>query len=46
MGLLAINWIEVLYVDVTDETQHGIYVVRLVAFLLLIAAIIDKNRRP
>lgn len=45
MILLGINWIGVLLVDVTSEARHGIYVFRLVAFLLLIAAIVDKNRR-
>ena len=45
MTLLAINWVAVLWVDITKEASHEIYVIRLVAFLLIIAAIVDKNRR-
>jgi uncharacterized membrane protein len=28
------------------ESQTGLYLVRLFAFLLILAAIVDKNRRP
>jgi hypothetical protein len=45
MVLFALNWVGVLWVDITAEARHGIYGVRLAAFLLLIAAIVDKNRR-
>ena len=33
-------------VDADDESRPWIYVVRLVAFLLILAAIVDKNRQP
>jgi hypothetical protein len=42
---MTINWIGVAMIDPSREGQHYIYGVRLLAFLLIIVAIIDKNRR-
>lgn len=42
---MTINWIGVATIDPSREGQHLIYLVRLLAFLLIMAAIIDKNRR-
>ena len=44
--VLALNWIGLAVLGAEQESQHYLYVVRLVAFLLLIAGIIDRNRRP
>jgi hypothetical protein len=43
--VLSLNWIGLAIVNPGDETRHYFYFVRLVAFVLIIAAIIDKNRR-
>lgn len=42
--LLALCWILLALYSPTDETRPYIYAIRLVAFGLIIAAIIDKNR--
>jgi hypothetical protein len=41
--MLAANWISVAFVDPQDEARHLLYVVRLAGFLLILAAIADKN---
>jgi hypothetical protein len=42
---MTVNWIGVATIDPSREGRHYIYLVRLLAFLLIIAAIIDKNHR-
>jgi hypothetical protein len=42
--LLALSWALLGLISPTEETRPYIYAIRLVAFLLLIAAILDKNR--
>lgn len=42
--LMAINAVAAALLDVSDERRYFIYVARLVAFLLIIYAIWDKNR--
>lgn len=42
--LLASNSVAGGLLDVSDERRHYIYVVRLIAFLLILYAIWDKNR--
>jgi hypothetical protein len=42
--ILALNWIVLLWAASTDEHRHYFYLIRLLAFLLIIAAIVDKNR--
>lgn len=47
IGFLALGaqyWLLALYA-VPDESQHWLYVVRLVAFAFIVIAIIDKNRQ-
>jgi hypothetical protein len=44
--LLALSWALLGLISPTDEARPYIYAIRLVAFLLLIAAILDKNRAP
>jgi len=41
--LLGVNWLALLRAN-TDEPQTGLYVVRLVAFAVLLVGIWDKNR--
>ncbi len=42
--VLSLNWITLAVVDPSQETRHYFYLFRLVAFLLIIWAVIDKNR--
>lgn len=44
-GLLAIERGVLAFVPVGHESRHWIFLVRLLAFALLILGIIDKNRR-
>jgi hypothetical protein len=41
----ALNWMGLAVVQPSVESTHWFYVLRLVAFTLIIVAIIDKNRR-
>jgi hypothetical protein len=41
----ALNWVGLAVVQPSQESTHWFYLLRLLAFLLIIAAIIDKNRR-
>jgi O-antigen/teichoic acid export membrane protein len=43
--MFALNWIGLILLNPADDTRHWFYVTRLVAFLLIIAGVIDKNRR-
>ena len=43
---LAANWAGLAIVDARDEVRSLLYLVRWLAFCLIIAAIADKNRRP
>jgi hypothetical protein len=42
--LMAVNAVAAALLDTSDERRHFIYVARLVAFLLILYAIWDKNR--
>jgi hypothetical protein len=44
-AMMGVNWTAVATISPTEETRHYFYVVRLVAFLLLLVAIVEKNRR-
>lgn len=41
---LTLNWVGVSVFAPAEETRHWLYVFRLVAFLLIVVAIVDKNR--
>lgn len=41
---LTLNWIGLALTEPPDEARTLLYLVRLIAFVLIIAAIIDKNR--
>ena len=43
--VLSLNWLGLALIPWMDETRHYVYVLRLLAFLIIIAGIIDKNRR-
>lgn len=42
----ALNWVGLVIVQPSAETTHWFYLLRLLAFMLIIIAIVDKNRRP
>ena len=42
--LLSASWLILAIFNPTDEARPYVYAVRLVAFLLIIAAVVDKNR--
>ena len=42
--MLAANWLVLGLADPGDEARHWVYAMRIVAFLLLIVAVLDKNR--
>ena len=44
--LMGAGWAALAIENPTGETRHYFYLVRLAAFLVIIAAIIDKNRSP
>ena len=44
--VLALQWILVATIDPADEHRHLFYLLRLVAFTLIGAGVIDKNRSP
>ena len=43
--LLALSWLLLASVSPTDEARPYIYAIRLIAFSLFIAAVVDKNRQ-
>ena len=43
--LLSANFVAVGVIHPAEESRHYVYIVRLIAFLLVLAAVIDKNRR-
>jgi hypothetical protein len=43
--VLGLNWLLVTAIHPAGETRPYFYLVRLVAFVLIIVAIVDKNRR-
>jgi peptidoglycan/LPS O-acetylase OafA/YrhL len=45
-AILGVNRMFFVLVDAPDESRTVLYAVRLLAFALILFAIIDKNRRP
>jgi hypothetical protein len=43
--VLAANWFGLATIHPSQETRHYVYLLRLVAFVLILVGIIDKNRR-
>jgi hypothetical protein len=44
--VMSLNWLGLVLIAPAHEDRHYFYVTRLIAFLLIIAAIVDKNRAP
>jgi hypothetical protein len=42
--LLSLSWLTLALVNPTDEARPYVYAIRLVAFVLIIVATVDKNR--
>ena len=42
--VLSLNWLGLLLAEPPSEDRHYFYLTRLVAFVLIIIAIVDKNR--
>jgi hypothetical protein len=42
--MLAVSWALLALVNPSDETRPYVYAIRLVAFLLMIVGMVDKNR--
>ena len=42
--VLCAHWIALAMVEPATETRYYFYVIRLLAFILVLAAILDKNR--
>ena len=42
--LLSLNWVILQVAEPAKETTHYVYLLRLAAFILIIVAIVDKNR--
>jgi hypothetical protein len=43
-GMLGFNWLLLGVLNPGNEVRHWVYAMRVVAFLVLIAGILDKNR--
>jgi hypothetical protein len=44
-GVMSLNWLGLALIDPNSEVRHTLYLLRLAAFLLIIAGILQKNRR-
>jgi hypothetical protein len=44
-AVMALNWLGLAFIDPNIETRHGLYVLRLLPFVLIIIAVVDTNRR-
>lgn len=42
--VLGLNWVVLAFYRVAQETRHYTFLIRLLAFLIILFAIIDKNR--
>jgi len=43
--ILAFERVVLLFYQVKNETQPAVYLIRLAAFIIILAAIVDKNRK-
>jgi Family of unknown function (DUF5985) len=43
-AILAVNWLALAAIAPAVEAGHFVYLIRLVAFVIIIVGIIDKNR--
>jgi peptidoglycan/LPS O-acetylase OafA/YrhL len=45
-GILAAHWAALGVLNPGDETRHLLYIARLLAFVVMIAGVVAKNRSP
>ncbi|HEU5074380.1 MAG TPA: DUF5985 family protein [Polyangiaceae bacterium] len=43
--LLGLNWLGLAVIHWVPETRHQVFVLRLLAFVLIIVGVVEKNRR-
>ena len=43
--MLAVNWAALMFVNELNEVRTALYVVRMLAFVLILLAVFDKNRK-
>ena len=43
---MALNWTALAVIKPPRESMHYVYLLRLVAYVLILVAIVDKNRNP
>ena len=43
-AFFAANWMAVSLLHPADEARHWFYVLRLIGFIMILAAVVDKNR--
>jgi hypothetical protein len=44
-AMMAVNWAVLGLTTPSDEARHFVYAIRLAAFALIVAGVVDKNRR-
>lgn len=44
-SMLALNWLGLALVPSVAETRHQVFILRLLAFVIIIVGVVDKNRR-
>lgn len=44
-AVMGLNWLGLALIDPDSEIRHTLYLLRLVAFVLIIVGIVEKNRR-
>jgi hypothetical protein len=44
-AVMALNWLSLAFIDPGEELRHILYLLRLLAFVLIIIGIADKNWR-
>jgi hypothetical protein len=43
--VMGLNWLGLVLIGINDEATHRLYLLRLLAFVLIIIGIVDKNQR-
>jgi hypothetical protein len=44
-AVMGLNWVSLAFIDPGKELRHTLYLLRLLAFVLIIIGIVDKNRQ-
>jgi hypothetical protein len=44
-AVMGLNWVSLTFIDPGEELRHILYLLRLLAFVLIIIGIVDRNRR-